>query len=112
MSPVMTTHFDGSPPRKFASFAWPVNWLKRMSGLTALKPDWPPSPQMSMFHTTLDPVVDHVPLSCVPPMMFFGSCGLTEKLWNWSVDSPLFRLKMYDGTRERSCWQIARFAGV
>ena len=45
MSPVIATHFEGSPPRKFASFAWPVNVLKRRSecgveaGLAAVAPD-------------------------------------------------------------------------
>ncbi len=110
MSPVMMTHFEGSPPWKFASFAWPVNWLKRRFGFAALKPDCPPSPQTSMFQTVPDPVVDQVPLSCVPPMMFFGSCGFTEKLWNCRVESPLLRLKSCVGTRDSSCWHVARSA--
>src|SRR5215510_6015275 len=55
--------------------------------------------------TTYPPVVSNVPLSCVPPIRFFGSNRLTERLWNCSVESRLFRLYRYVGTRESSCWQ-------
>jgi hypothetical protein len=40
----MITHFVGAPSRKFASFAWPVNVLKRSASFETLKPEWPPSP--------------------------------------------------------------------
>src|SRR4029453_11878760 len=91
-SPEITTHIAGSPPWKFASFACPVNVLNRYAGFEALKPDWPPSPQMSMFHTTPEPPVENVPLSCVPPIRFFGSAGFPERLWNCRVESPCLRL--------------------
>src|SRR4051812_35906096 len=112
MSPGMMTHHAGSPFRELPSFACPKKVLKRMAGLLELKPDCPPSPQIVIGHTTPEPPVSQVPLSCVPPWMFFGSVGLTEKLWNWSVDSPLFRLVSFPGTRDSSCWQSARLAPV
>src|SRR4029453_14967248 len=54
--------------------------------------------------TTADPVVSNVPLSCVPPIRFLESNGLTDRLWNCSVDRPLFKLNRCEGTRESSCW--------
>ena len=44
IGPPMTTQYTGSPLRKFASFAWPVNVLNRSAALPELKPDCPPSP--------------------------------------------------------------------
>src|SRR5512138_3676496 len=54
-------------------------------------------------HTTAEPVVSYVPLSCVPPCRCFGLSPATEKLWNCSVDNPLFRLNRCFGTRESNC---------
>ena len=51
--------------------------------------------------------VSHVPLSCVPPCSMFALCGLTDRLWNWSVRSPLFSPSSFDGTRESICLQRA-----
>src|SRR5215208_5639999 len=112
MSPEMTTHFAGSPFWKFPSFACPKNVLKRSAGLLELKPDCPPSPQIVIGQTTLEPPYSNVPLSCVPPMRFFGSVGFADRLWNWSVERPLFRLVSVVGTRDSSCWHSARFAPV
>src|SRR2546425_4055739 len=62
--------------------------------------------------TTFEPVYSNVPLSCVPPMRpVVGANGLIDRLWNWSVDSPLFRLNRYVGTRDSSCLQSARLVG-
>ena len=42
----------------------------------------------------------NVPLSCVPPCRrFCGRCALTDRLWNCSVDRPLFMLTSWFGTR-------------
>ena len=49
------------------------------------------------------PVVWKVPLSCVPPWRrFCGRCALTDRLWNCSVDSPLFMLTSLFATRASS----------
>src|SRR6516164_317872 len=61
-------------------------------------------------HTTAEPVVSKVPLSCVPPCRCFGLSGATDRLWNCNVESPLFRLNKREGTLDSSCWQSARFA--
>src|SRR6266542_3729897 len=58
--------------------------------------------------TTDEPVVSNVPLSCVPPCRCFASSAATDRLWNWSVESPLFMLYRYDGTADSSCWQSVR----
>src|SRR5262245_28892535 len=58
--------------------------------------------------TTAEPFVSSVPLSCVPPWRCLGLSGATERLWNWSVERPSFRLDNWVGIRESSCWQSAR----
>src|SRR5436189_4366224 len=101
MSPVMITHLSAWPSWKFASFGWPVNELKRIDGSAALKPDWPPSPQTIMSQLIGEwPFGSHVPLSWVPPMRSAESVGLTDRLWNWSVDRPLFSPLISVGTRD------------
>src|SRR5262245_1689984 len=60
--------------------------------------------------TTAEPVVSNVPLSCVPPCRCLGLSEATDRLWNCSVDRPLFMLNRCDGTAESSCWHSARFA--
>ena len=66
-----------------------------------------------MFQLTPEcPLGSQVPLSCVPPIKSFESKGLTDRLWNWSVERPLFRPVSSVGTRDSSCWQIARFAAL
>src|SRR5215510_10717006 len=62
--------------------------------------------------TTAEPVVSSVPLSCVPPWTCFGLSGATERLWNWSVESPLFRLKSFEGTADSNCRHVARLKGL
>src|SRR5439155_26490460 len=62
--------------------------------------------------TFVDPVVSNVPLSCVPPIRFFGSNALTDRLWNCSVESVLFRSNRNVGTRESNCWQSVKFPSV
>src|SRR5438552_11529384 len=59
-------------------------------------------------HTTAEPVVSNVPLSCVPPCRCLESSAATERLWNCKVESPLFRLERWLGTCDKSCWQSAR----
>src|SRR5512136_148595 len=54
-------------------------------------------------HLTGLPSDSQVPLSCVPPWRTFTLNGLTERLWNWSVGSPLFRLSSLDGIAESIC---------
>ncbi len=47
------------------------------------------------------PLKAWVPLSCVPPMMSLsGFCTFSDRLWNWSVPSPLFIVKIVVGTLE------------
>src|SRR5262245_3321545 len=60
---------------------------------------------------TAEPFVSSVPLSCVPPWMCFGLSGATERLWNWSVESPLLRVKRCEGTADSNCWHVARLIG-
>src|SRR5438552_19029348 len=59
-------------------------------------------------HTTAEPVVSNVPLSWVPPCRCLELSAATERLWNCSVESPLFRLYRKVGTRDSNCWQSAR----
>src|SRR6266498_5489758 len=94
-----------SPLSKLTSGDAPVKLWKRNPGMPTSKPDWPPSPIIVFSHVTVSPADCHVPLSCVPPCRSVTSCGLTERLWNWSVDRPLFRLVSFDGMRESSCLQ-------
>src|SRR5512143_897813 len=68
-------------------------------------PDWPPSPMIVFSHLFGLPSDSQVPLSCVPPWRTLTLCGLTERLWNWSVVSPLLRLWSSDGIRESICLQ-------
>src|ERR687888_2710936 len=52
-------------------------------------------------HTSDEPRNSKVPLSCVPPIRLFCGClGSTDRLWNWSVESPLFMLLVFSGIRE------------
>src|SRR4051812_47224434 len=53
-------------------------------------------------HTTEEPMVSKVPLSCVPPCTSFGLAGFTDKLWNCKVFRPLLRLVHRDGTADSS----------
>src|SRR5512139_1537301 len=76
------------------------------------KPDWPPSPIIVFSHLTGLPVDSHVPLSCVPPWTSFTLNGFTDRLWNWSVDSPLFMLSSFDGIAESICLQRSSAAPV
>src|SRR5438552_6897369 len=59
-------------------------------------------------HTTAEPVVSNVPLSCVPPCRCLELSAATERLWNCRVERPLFRLYRYEGTAESICWHVAR----
>src|SRR4051812_33986433 len=78
----------------------------RIDGAPASIIDWPPSPPTDSCQT--GPLDAHVPLSCVPPMTsFFGSAGLTERLWNWIVASPSSRLSMVVGPFARRAWQVS-----
>src|SRR5438309_2474656 len=65
--------------------------------MTGSMPDWPPSPKI--VTNQLPELKACVPLSCVPPMMSLsGFCTLTERLWYWSVPSPLFIVDVVVGT--------------
>ncbi len=77
----------------------------RNASLDASKPESPPSPKIVCGHVVVEPCVSNVPLSCVPPWMFFELRGFTERLWNCSVWRPLFRLVYVLGTADSSCWQ-------
>src|SRR5205807_10605009 len=76
----------------------------------ASKPESAPSPSIVCGHVTLEPVVSKVPLSWVPPCTSLAFAGFTDRLWNCSVWSPLFRLVYDVGARDKSCWQRARDA--
>src|SRR5512138_2424424 len=67
---------------------------------------------MVLIHLEVLPLVCQVPLSCVPPCRILTLNGLTDRLMNWRVESPLFMLSSLVGTRERSCWQRSRRAGL
>jgi hypothetical protein len=57
---------------------------------------------MLVGHRTFEPVYARVPLSCVPPINDVnGRQGLTDKLWNCSVDRPAFMLISLRGTLDR-----------
>src|SRR5205814_9353172 len=46
-----------------------------------------------------EPLYWNVPLACVPPCRRLdGFCRLAERLWNCSVDSPLFMLTSWFAT--------------
>src|SRR5215213_5222380 len=107
----MMTHFVGSPFWKLASVVCPVNVLNRSAEFVELNPDWPPSPYMICGQTTDEPVVSNVPLSCVPPWRCFGLSAATDRLWNCSVERPLFRSYSCVGTAESSCLQRAMLVG-
>src|SRR5262245_66632162 len=59
-------------------------------------------------HTLREPLYWNVPLSCVPPCSrFCGRWALTERLWNCSVDRPLFMFTSWLGTRPSRLLQSA-----
>src|SRR3954451_441752 len=77
----------------------------RIDGLPESIIDWPPSPPTDSFQT--EPLDPHVPLSCVPPMMsFVGLSGLTDRLWNWIVASPLSSVSISVGPLDRTSWHV------
>src|SRR5712691_9597412 len=92
---------------------------KRLFELNELMPDCPPSPKMVTNQFVLPLplpllllVKACVPLSWVPPMMSLsGSCALTERLWYWSVPSPLFSDEMVVGTFDSQLVQWMRLFG-
>src|SRR5438034_10657858 len=60
-----------------------------MFALNLLIPDWPPSPNTETDQLPF--LKACVPLSCVPPSRSCsGFAGLSDRLWYWSVPSPLF----------------------
>src|SRR5713101_4194283 len=97
-----------SPPLKFTSGSGPAKVWNRNRELATSNPERPPSPKMVCVHFCGFPVDSQVPLSCVPPWTSLTLRGFTERLWNCSVLSPLFKLVSKVGTRERSCWQRAK----
>src|SRR5450759_5531013 len=101
----MITHLVGSPLRKFTSLAWPVKVLKRSPSSAELKPDWPPSPYISWYQTTDEPVYWNVPLSWVPPWrLFFGRLLLTDRLWNCSVETVSYtHLRAHETRHDLVC---------
>ena len=101
-----------SPLLKFTSGVALKKVWKRKAGSPTSKPDWPPSPIIVFSHLVGLPGVCHVPLSCVPPCSTLTLNGLTERLWNCSVDSPLFMPVSLLGTRDSSCLQRASCAGL
>src|SRR6266446_7507017 len=95
----------GAPSWKLTSAFRPKYVWNRKSGFVASKPESPPSPKIVCGQVTAEPVVSNVPLSCVPPCTSFAFAGFTERLWNWRVCSPLFRLVQVVGARDKSCLQ-------
>src|SRR4051812_13641491 len=72
--------------------------------------DWPPSPPTDSFQT--EPLDPQVPLSWVPPMMsLVGSAGLTDRLWNWIVASPLSSVSIAVGPFFSSSWHVSSGSG-
>src|SRR5256885_11060745 len=84
----------------------------RNAGFVESNPERPPSPKIVCGHVTDEPVVSKVPLSCVPPCTSFAFAGFTDRLWNCSVWSPLFRLVYEVGARDNSCLQRLRFGSI
>src|SRR3954453_23650141 len=61
--------------------------------------------------TTREPLYWNVPLSYVPPWSrLCGRCALADKLWNCSVDRPLFMFTSWFGTRFSRLLQYAVLA--
>ena len=90
----MITHFVGSPLRKFASFAWPVNVLKRSAsfggveaGLAAVAVD-DLRPDVGRPVVLERPVVLRAALEQVLRPLRRS----TDRLWNCRVERPLFML--------------------
>src|ERR671937_2325701 len=61
---------------------------------------------------SVEPYVWNVPLSCVPPITLSTLAGLTDRLWNWRVFSPLFRLVSVVGTADSSCLHRASLSAA
>ena len=77
--------------------------------MTALKPEFPPSPPTLSNQLLSLPLYDQVPLSCVPPSSSRrGSCGLRDTLWNCSVAKPALRLMISTGIAFSQRRQLAR----
>src|SRR5207237_2282784 len=94
--------------RKFTSI-WASKYVwKRLFALNPLIPDWPPSPKI--VTNQLPELKACVPLSCVPPMTSLALCTFSDRLWNWSVPSPLFIVEIVVGTFFSQFWQSVRFA--
>src|SRR6476620_12194067 len=114
----------GNPPRKglllnrkFTSICDAPAWLKnvciRTLGLPTLMPDCPPSPKMLTKPLPFLPLMPWVPLSCVPPIRSLsGFWTLTDRLWYWSVPSPLFIDEIVVGTFESQLLQSIRLFPV
>src|SRR5260370_7989236 len=114
------SHPNSAVPWKFTSTCDSPGALKnvciRALGLPTLIPDCPPSPKIvtnQLSGVKFAGLEACVPLSCVPPMMSWsGFCTLTDRLWNWSVPSPLFSVAIVVGTAESQCWQSGSSAPV
>src|SRR4029077_21131416 len=106
----MKSHPNSSVPLKLTSPTGPKKVCIRTLGLATLMPDCPPSPKM-VTNQPLLLLKACVPLSCVPPMISLrGACALTERLWNWSVATPLFSDEIFVGTFDNQRWQSTRSA--
>src|SRR5882724_7671958 len=99
------SQFGGAPLLKLTSTCASKYVWNRKAGFVESKPERPPSPKMVCGQVTLEPVVSNVPLSWVPPCTSFAFAGFTDRLWNCSVWSPLFRLVYDVGARDKSCLQ-------
>src|SRR4029450_12057947 len=102
--PPVQIHFERSPLSKFTSGEAPVRLCIRNDGMPTSKPASPPSPITVLTQSFLLRF-SHVPLSCVPPCRKPTSCGLTERLWNCSVDRRSFRPWSRDGIADSICLQ-------
>ena len=97
--------------RKFMSIWASKNVWKRFSELEKLIPDWPPSPKIVTNQLPL--LRACVPLSCVPPMISsLAVATYFDRLWNWSVSSPLLSEVIEVGMAESQCWQSVKSAPV
>ena len=112
----MMTHLVGSPSRKFASFAWPVNVLKRNASLVELKPALPAITIDDLIPDGVDSVVAAVLPRAVVLRAALNQagrmCALTERLWNCSVEKPRLMLFASEfGTRDSRPLQNAVSVG-